>query len=260
MGDTGPFSVGEKALVPHTDKFYEAKVLKAQFRPDGLWYYLLHYTGWNKKWDEWVEQTGLQRAHTGQANNAKRGGRGQAGAGQKRRRPEDGPAGEAASVAIDLEVPAALKQQLLAEYDAVHDDHKLVPLPRQPNVGDILDQYLQYAMGKQTSAEAEEDMVAGLKLYFDKALYHCLLYKSERHQADKVLAGGRVPSSVYGAEHLLRLFVKLPELLPQTGAPAEQQQLLARRLDDVLGYLQLNQQDLFLQREQYVSPSAAVAF
>lgn len=45
MADTGPFSVNEKVLVPHTDKFYEAKVLKAQKREDGLWYYLLHYTG-----------------------------------------------------------------------------------------------------------------------------------------------------------------------------------------------------------------------
>lgn len=45
MGDTGPFMIGEKVLVPHTDKFYEAKALKAQKREDGLWYYLLHYTG-----------------------------------------------------------------------------------------------------------------------------------------------------------------------------------------------------------------------
>lgn len=43
--DTGPFSVGEKVVVPHTDKFYEAKVQKAQKREDGLWYYFLHYLG-----------------------------------------------------------------------------------------------------------------------------------------------------------------------------------------------------------------------
>jgi hypothetical protein len=48
MADTGPFALNEKVLVPHTDKFYEAKVLKAQKREDGLWYYLLHYTGESK--------------------------------------------------------------------------------------------------------------------------------------------------------------------------------------------------------------------
>ena len=30
--ETGPFAVGERALVPFTDKNYEAKVLKAEFR------------------------------------------------------------------------------------------------------------------------------------------------------------------------------------------------------------------------------------
>jgi hypothetical protein len=66
------------------------------------------------------------------------------------------------------------------------------------------------------AADAEfEDFVNGLVAYFDKALSHCLLFPSERAQARAALGGGALPSSVYGAEHLLRLFVKLPELLPQ---------------------------------------------
>jgi mortality factor 4-like protein 1 len=62
MLDAGPFAVGASVLVPHTDRFYEAKVLKSQKRDDGQWYYLIHYIGWNKKWDEWVEASGLQAA------------------------------------------------------------------------------------------------------------------------------------------------------------------------------------------------------
>jgi len=54
MGDTGSFSVDERVMVPHTDKAYEAKVLQAEFREDGQWYYFIHYMGWNNKWDEWV--------------------------------------------------------------------------------------------------------------------------------------------------------------------------------------------------------------
>ncbi|KXZ50362.1 hypothetical protein GPECTOR_16g535 [Gonium pectorale] len=65
--DTGDFVVGERVFVPHVDRHYEAKVLKAEFRrnaelPDGQWYYFLHYSGWNKKYDEWVEGSGLVKA------------------------------------------------------------------------------------------------------------------------------------------------------------------------------------------------------
>lgn len=35
------------------DVFYEAKVLSAE-QEDGEWEYLIHYQGWNKKWDEWL--------------------------------------------------------------------------------------------------------------------------------------------------------------------------------------------------------------
>jgi hypothetical protein len=39
------YLINRQVLVPHTDKFYEAKVQKAQRRDDGLWYYFLHYSG-----------------------------------------------------------------------------------------------------------------------------------------------------------------------------------------------------------------------
>lgn len=42
-------------------------LLQAEFKrnmdkPDGQWYYFLHYSGWNKKYDEWVEAPGLVKA------------------------------------------------------------------------------------------------------------------------------------------------------------------------------------------------------
>ena len=42
--------------------------------------------------------------------------------------------------------------------------------------------------------------------FFDKALPAMLLYKSERQQFEQATVDGTSPSSVYGAEHLLRLF------------------------------------------------------
>lgn len=46
----------------------------------------------------------------------------------------------------------------------------------------------------------------GLVCYFDKALPAMLLYKSERQQFEELIINDVSPSSIYGAEHLLRLF------------------------------------------------------
>jgi hypothetical protein len=35
---------------------------------------------------------------------------------------------------LQIELPAALQKQLLDQYDAIHDDNKLLQLPRRPTV------------------------------------------------------------------------------------------------------------------------------
>lgn len=34
------------------------------------WFYFLHYNGWNKKYDEWVEEAGLVKAEVAEASGA----------------------------------------------------------------------------------------------------------------------------------------------------------------------------------------------
>jgi len=35
---------------------YEAKCLKRRMSSDGIAEYFIHYIGWKKRWNEWVEQ------------------------------------------------------------------------------------------------------------------------------------------------------------------------------------------------------------
>ena len=42
FGGARLYKDGEKVIVPHVDKFYDAKVVKAEFR-ETQWFYLLHY-------------------------------------------------------------------------------------------------------------------------------------------------------------------------------------------------------------------------
>mmetsp|Transcript_351 Transcript_351/g.514 ORF Transcript_351/g.514 Transcript_351/m.514 type:complete len:82 (+) Transcript_351:730-975(+) len=63
------------------------------------------------------------------------------------------------------------------------------------------------------SSEAQktvQNVCDGVREYFDLALENCLLYAFEKEQNDtlKEEHKGKLPSEVYGAEHLLRLFGK----------------------------------------------------
>jgi mortality factor 4-like protein 1 len=89
-----------------------------------------------------------------------------------------------------------------------------VPLPRNPNVTTILKQFS--AAEKQSrpkrpgSADADifEEVISGIKVYFDRCLGNILLYRFERQQYIDIRRAndGKEMSDIYGAEHLLRLF------------------------------------------------------
>ena len=80
-----------------------------------------------------------------------------------------------------------------------------------------------------------------------------LLYHEERTQADALLKGGDVPSSIYGAEHLMRLFLKLPELLPVESSTEEQYRFLQASLHEILEFLQEHYSEFFLPTSEYVA-------
>ncbi|KAF7830583.1 protein MRG2 isoform X1 [Senna tora] len=123
----------------------------------------------------------------------------------------------------------------------------LVKLPRSPNVNDIVKKYLDYRLKKDGSiADSIEEIFKGLCCYFDKALPVMLLYKNERKQYQEACPDDISPSTVYGAEHLLRLFVKLPELLFHVNIEEETRMQLQAKLIDFLKFLRKNQSTFFL--------------
>ena len=89
-----------------------------------------------------------------------------------------------------------------------------MPLPRNPNVVNILQAYSaaeKSARPKRPgSAEADifEEVISGIQVYFDRCLGNILLYRFERQQYVDIRRSndGKEMSEIYGAEHLLRLF------------------------------------------------------
>lgn len=106
----------------------------------------------------------------------------------------------------------------------------LIPLPSPNSVSSILDAYFDEAKATRRigSAEADilEEVVMGMKDYFEMSLGNLLLYRLERQQyfeVRNILDGkskkdsvgpewegfkGKTVVDVYGAEHLARLFSK----------------------------------------------------
>ena len=54
--------------------------------------------------------------------------------------------------------------------------------------------------------DAVGEILKGLRCYFDRALPVILLYNKERKQYHELVKDNISPSTIYGAEHLLRLF------------------------------------------------------
>ncbi|KAJ8546029.1 hypothetical protein K7X08_018612 [Anisodus acutangulus] len=270
---------GEKVLAYHGPRIYEAKVQKAELRKNE-WRYFVHYLGWNKNWDEWVGADRLMK-HTednvlkqqaldkkqGMEKSTKSGRSAQAKPksssdvkldkediksnvpiGEKRKADSGTEKGNvSAEKLVKIQIPATLKKQLVDDWEFITQQNKLVKLPRSPTVDDILTKYLEYRSKKDgMMTDPVGEILNGIRCYFDKALPVILLYKKERQQYHEAVPEKVSPSSVYGAEHLLRLFVKLPELIAYVKIEEETLIRLQQKLLDFFKFLQKNQGTFFL--------------
>ncbi|CAH0476911.1 unnamed protein product [Peronospora belbahrii] len=153
---------------------------------------------------------------------------------------------------INIQMPFLLKKQLVEDWKNVtHAPYKFVPLPRKPNVNQIIKTYLEFKKSKVRNGEVSDEkeykniegIMEGVQSYFDRALSSILLYRMERRQYQELRQKETedVPlSQIYGAEHLIRLFVRLPVLLASSNiSPRELLQIQAR-LNDFLKFVQKN--------------------
>lgn len=271
--------------VDHGQGVQETTGVRGQ--PSSSTQYYVHYQGWAKKWDEWVrhdrvlEDTPASRALQKKAKDsvakakkdkrsAKRKTISSAGVdapsarkspfkrmkrgtdGEYEEDPEATADSRGSTKQISIQMPFSLKKQLVEDWKNVtHAPHKLVPLPRKPNVHQIIQTYLAFKKTKVREGEANDDkeyknvegIMVGVQSYFDRALSSILLYRMERRQYQEVRQQEKedVPmSQIYGAEHLIRLFVRLPVLLASAHISPRGLTQIQARLNDFLKYIQKN--------------------
>ncbi|KAF8130690.1 MRG-domain-containing protein [Boletus edulis] len=275
-----------EAKVTKTEMWDETNTKLAGVGP----HFFVHYKGWKQTWDEWVPvarllkfnetNAALQKALSSQASQAASssgagskkgaGGSGSGGAGggtgtgtgrggrkdgrgMKRGREEDD---SNRKPEMKMNVPEVLKVLLVDDWEAITKNNQLVSLPRTPNVIEILQEFKEHVakMGKQTS----------LPVYFDRSLGANLLYRFERPQYAEIrktyVTGPTVKvgqekdmSSIYGAEHLLRMLVSLPQMVVSSTMDAESIGLVKDYVNELLSFVVAERDRLFLSEYQSAS-------
>eukprot|EP00124_Ichthyophonus_hoferi_P003824 Ihof_evm2s361 gene=Ihof_evmTU2s361 len=153
---------------------------------------------------------------------------------------------------VKLNFAPNLKVQLVDDCEYVTSLLKLVELPRHPCVSEILSDYCRQCL-PQNRGEARSVM-SGIESLFEASLGPILLYRLERWQYRNQL--DRKPplplAKIYGAEHLLRLLVKIPELINEISQGDENTNCILHHVDGLLTYLSSKASDLFTM--EYTTP------
>ncbi|KAL8955517.1 MAG: hypothetical protein Q9193_006666 [Seirophora villosa] len=161
---------------------------------------------------------------------------------------------------IKIPIPDYIKSLLVDDWEEVTKNLALVPLPSQKPVNTILDEYFEEEKEKRFPGSSDmdllEEVVAGMKEYFDVALGRMLLYRFERQQYADVIKhwasgkgewkGKSCPGDTYGAEHLCRMLVNLPEIVAQTNMDAQSINRLREEMIKFLRWLSKNTKIYFL--------------
>uniref|UniRef100_A0A4W5QMT2 Mortality factor 4 like 2 n=1 Tax=Hucho hucho TaxID=62062 RepID=A0A4W5QMT2_9TELE len=224
--------------------------------------YFIHYSGWNKNWDEWVpesrvlkyvdsnlqKQKELQKNEILYVNQSPAAGEGTSTGEMpqppRKKRARCDPTVESEEtfinrVEVKVKIPEELKPWLVDDWDLITRQKQLFHLPARKNVDAVLEDYASYKKSRGTSESKEyavNEVVAGIREYFNVMLGTQLLYKFERPQYAEILADhpDTPMSQVYGGPHLLRLFVRIGSMLAYTPLDEKSLALLLNYLQDFL--------------------------
>jgi mortality factor 4-like protein 1 len=154
---------------------------------------------------------------------------------------------------INITIPKDLKAFLVDDWHAINSQHKLVELPAKITVEQIVEKYKQNKKSKSAASgnggkgQSCEDISNGILEYFNVMLGSQLLYKVERMQYADILQKypDKPMSQIYGAFHLLRLFVKLGTVLSFTTLDKNNIRVLIGHLGEFLKFLETENKEFF---------------
>lgn len=258
---------GAKVLAHHGPLLYLAKVLNHDKESGKA---LLHYDGWKRKWDEWVgygrivednEENRKLRDQlkseysTKSAKAAEKRNSQMSSSSSKRKkslgatdtRDNDHDQGQEqdeddvfGDPAVRLNLSDDLKHYIIHDWENITQKGMFVELPKSEDR--TVSQILADFVATKKKLNIMQQICEGLSVYFDRALPTILLYRAEREQYEQLKASheGKRMCELYGCEHLLRLFVRLPQLLGSTDLDDSETKQLSSRLQEFIRFLTKN--------------------
>ena len=158
-------------------------------------------------------------------------------------------------------LPMSLKKVMMLSWENLRHRQLIFDLPAAVSVKKALDMYLELKfnlVGHQSFAKNSEererikrrkagwiDMTEGIVLFFDKAIESRLLYRQEVPQYKAIISSSeKTPSDIYGCEHLLRLLLRLPDILAECVSEEKRKRILHDMVEFVR-FLHQHQEALF---------------
>ncbi|MEJ1281119.1 hypothetical protein NN561_012068 [Cricetulus griseus] len=165
---------------------------------------------------------------------------------------------------VDLKLPRVLKACLAEDWDLINKQRQLFHLPAEKNVDRILKVYATLVKSQKKSGNTEysiDELVYRIRKSFNKMLGTHLLFQFEKLQyAEILLAYPDIPmSQIYGAPHLLRLFVNIGTALAHSYLNRHSPLLVSSYMHGFLNYLAENSTSLF-NTNNYKMASVAYCF
>ena len=275
------FKKGQKCIVPISEEkedgeeditYYPAVITRGEKRTDpdtkeATYHYWIHYVGFGNSYDAEVEEKDLLKYDvdlltggiSAAADEARARAQDAAEAKRQKERLSEIPS------QLRLRIPHLLKQVVLDDYVLITQQGRILPLPRpshaRPSAGQTIHDWQSFRKSDEDEETCEQidEIADGLVSYFDNALRHFLLFQPEVAACDAALASGAPPSEVYGAEHLVRLLTKLPELvsvlLMTSGGDALNVVTLEDEISDFMAWATevKTQGRLFSTKEEYIA-------
>jgi len=289
----GKFGPGDLILAKSGPLLYQARIIKAKIVKNET-HFFVHYTMWNKNWDSWVSENDVyenneknnalaedlkRKLKEAKSHKSRRGRPAAEDTENEKEKNEDAASeepkakkpkkeqngdptieddSEPKTHKITLRIPGQIKKELIVDWENVTKHRKLLELPRKGgSVAQILTDFLKTKSKNADSLGVFTEMCNGIQMYFNRALPFLLLYTLERQQFKELsttLPKEVVPSEFYGAEHLSRLFVKLPELLSQTQMDTSELGALQTKLVEFLKWFAKNPK--YFGKQSFVSEAA----